>query len=99
MAAGLYGPAAWSAAETGGVGSLCPDLPSCCSLAAATAARTPRPAEDPSAGLNEGSAGRLAGSGTVPRPAPEPPTEREGAVTGRVTSGQGCPGDARASPS
>ena len=33
VAAGLYGPAAWSAAETGGAGSLSPDLPSCCSLA------------------------------------------------------------------
>ena len=73
LAAGLYGPAAWSAAETGGAGSLYPDLPSCCSLAAAAAAMTPRPADDPSAGSNERSGGRLEGSGTVPRPAPEPP--------------------------
>ena len=64
------------------------------SCPAAAAARTHRPAEDPSAGLNEGSGGRLAGSGTVPRPAPEPPA---GAVTG-TGAGQGCPGDARARP-
>ena len=76
MAAGLYGPAAWSAAEMGGAGSLSPDLPTCRPLAAT--ARTPRPDEDPSAGSNEGSGGRLAGSGTVPRPAPGPPAAEGG---------------------
>ena len=64
MTAGLYSR---SAAETGGAGSLFPDLPSCCSLAAAAAARMPRPDEDPSAGSNEGSGGRLASYNLFPQ--------------------------------
>ena len=51
--------------------------------------------EDPSAGANEGSGGKLAGSGTAPRLAPELP-EVGGGDNRKVTTGQACPGRAHA---